>query len=133
MLTKGVTMTDIAAPTLNTVTWWEIPVLDLEQAKTFYGAVFGWTFQPFGDGYAGIVADGAMIGGLSESGAEGIGEGVRIYVNVADLESVLTAVEANGGSTRTPRTEVGGDMGWWAHFTDPQGRVIGLCTDNAAG
>ncbi len=123
-------MTDSAAvsPGFNTVTWWEIPVQDLDKAKTFYAAVFGWTYQPFGEGYAGVFADGTMIGGLTATEAEEVAQGVQIYVNVADLEGVLDTIAANGGSVTTPRQEVGGDMGWWANFTDPQGRVIGLCT-----
>ncbi len=115
-------MTDTTAVgTLNTVTWWEIPVKDLGEAQTFYGTVFGWTFEPFGEGYAGIYSDAAMIGGLSQAGAEDGGEGVRVYVNVADIEATLAAVEANGGAVKTPRQEVGGDMGWWANFTDNLG------------
>ncbi|MEJ7628930.1 MAG: VOC family protein [Nocardioidaceae bacterium] len=123
---------DVAGPPLNTVTWWEIPVQELDKAKTFYAAVFGWTFEPFGEGYAAVLAAGVMIGGLSESGGEDVSEGVRIYVNVSDLEGVLAVVSSNGGAVKTPRQEVGGDMGWWANFTDPQGRIIGLATNNPA-
>lgn len=122
-------MTDTTLTTgLNTVTWWEIPVKDLDKAQAFYGAVFGWTFQPFGEGYVGISAAGVMIGGLSTAGPENSGEGVRVYVNVADMEAVLETIEGHGGAVTTPRQEVGGDMGWWATFTDDQGRAIGLCT-----
>jgi predicted enzyme related to lactoylglutathione lyase len=119
-------------PTINTVTWWEIPVQDLEKAKAFYTAVFDWGYTPFGEGYEGILAGERMIGGLSASEAEGVGEGIRIYVQVDDMEAVFAKVEANGGSTKTPRTEIGGDMGWWGNFTDPQGRIVGLATTNPA-
>jgi predicted enzyme related to lactoylglutathione lyase len=127
-------MTESAqAPANNTVTWWEIPVQDLEKAKDFYTAVFGWSYQPFGEGYAGIFAGEAMIGGLSEAAGEDVVDGIRIYVQVEDIEHTLELVEKNGGSLKTPRTEVGGDMGWWANFTDAQGRLIGICTNNPAG
>lgn len=119
---------DLAASAINTVTWWEIPVRDLKVAQTFYGGVFGWTFQPFGDEYVGVLSDAAMIGGLSTAGAEEVGEGVRIYVNVSDIEATLDSVQAHGGAVKTPRQEVGGDMGWWANFSDDQGRLIGLCS-----
>lgn len=121
-------MTDTSAAPFNTVTWWEIPVQDLEKAKAFYGAVFGWTIEPFGEGFVGAFADGAMIGGLAEAADGEVAEGVRIYVNVADLEATIAAAAANGGAEKTARQEVGGDMGWWANVTDPQGRVIGLAT-----
>jgi predicted enzyme related to lactoylglutathione lyase len=126
-------MTDeVAAATVNTVTWWEIPVHDLEQAKRFYTAVFGWSYTSFGEGYEAILAAETMIGGLSTSDAQDVGDGIRIYVQVDDMEHALAKVEAGGGATKTPRTEIGGDMGWWANFTDPEGRVIGLATNNPA-
>ncbi len=116
----------------NTVTWWEIPATDLEEAKTFYTAVLGWTYQPFAEAYVGIFNGSDMIGGLFEESDTPVQEGIRIYVYVADLEGVLRTVEANGGKTRTPRQEVGGDMGWWASFTAPDGRLIGLSTQTPA-
>jgi len=126
-------MTEVSTdPTVNTVTWWEVPVQDLEKAKTFYTAVFGWGYAPFGEGYEGILAGEQMIGGLSTS-EEPVTDGVRIYVQVDDMEGTFAKVESSGGAVKTPRTEIGGDMGWWGNFTDPEGRVIGLATTNAAG
>jgi uncharacterized protein len=125
-----------APSTANTVTWWEIPVSDIRAAQTFYRAVFGWEFTHFTDpdAYAGILVDGALVGGLfrAEQGTP-LHPSVRLYVNVPDLEASLAAVEAAGGTVRVPRTEVGGDMGWWAEISDPDGRWLGLCTDHPAG
>jgi len=124
------TATAGSAP-LNTVTWWELPVTDIERGKAFYSAVFGWTFSSFGgdDDFAGVIKDGALVGGLYRSQTPPEGDpGVRVYVNVADLEAALAAAQAAGGAVHTPRTEVGGDMGWWAELTDPDGRRLGLCT-----
>jgi predicted enzyme related to lactoylglutathione lyase len=119
----------------NTVTWWEIPVTDITAGKAFYQTVFGWDFQDFGDpeAYAGIVAGGVLVGGLfrAEAGAPK-DPAIRIYVNVSDLEATLAAAEAAGGTVRVRRTEVGGDMGWWAEISDPDGRWLGLCTDRPA-
>lgn len=121
-----------AAAPVNTVTWWEVPVADLDRAQAFYGAVFGWTFQPFGDGYLGIFNESGMIGGLFQAPDKVDGDGIRVYVNVADLEAVLAAAERAGGSVTHPREEVGGDMGWWAEIADDGGRRLGLCTGNPA-
>ncbi|MGI8697054.1 MAG: VOC family protein [Mycobacteriales bacterium] len=52
-------------------------------------------------------------------------DGIRVYVNVTDLESTLAAAKEAGGDVRTPRAEVGGDMGWWAEIVDPGGRRVG--------
>lgn len=114
------------------VTWWEIPVRDLEKSKAFYGAVFDWTFQNFGGTYEMIHADGEMIGALDASGQGTIGDGVALYFNVADLEDTLERVTGNGGSVVTGRTDIGGDMGWSASFRDPDGFKIGLWTGQPA-
>jgi predicted enzyme related to lactoylglutathione lyase len=118
---------------LNTVTWWELPVSDLDRAKAFYGALFGWTFSSFGDDdeYAGVHHDGVLVGGMYRSDADpAAAPSIRTYINVADLEAVLGTAETLGGAVRHPREEVGGDMGWWAEASDPDGRWIGLCSDN---
>lgn len=120
---------------VNTVTWWELPTTDIDRAKKFYGPLFGWTFVPFGEDaseYAGIMNGEELIGGLFRSEATPGSSAIRVYVNVADLEATLAAAEAAGGSVTVPRTEVGGDMGWWAEITAPDGHWLGLCTGTAA-
>jgi predicted enzyme related to lactoylglutathione lyase len=127
-------MTETPQEPVNTVTWWELPVSDIAAGQTFYSAVFGWTYTSFGDddAYTGITSDGRLIGGLYRAeGVVGDAPTVRTYINVADLEATFAAAEAAGGSVRTPRTEIGGDMGWWAELNDPDGRLIGLCTSSA--
>ncbi len=121
-------------PQRPTVMWWEIPVTDVAKGKDFYGSVFGWTYTSMGDdeNYAIITVDGDFIGGLFKAPPDTpTAPSVRIYVNVADLEATLQAVESAGGSVTKPRTEVGGDMGWWAEIADPDGRWLGLTTSNA--
>jgi uncharacterized protein len=123
-------------PTPNTVNWWELQVTDLDEAKRFYGAVFGWSFQSFGEGYEMITTpDGTPIGGLDNQTGKGeqpTGRGSRIYVAVTALEQTLDAVAANGGTVEQKRTLIAEDYGWWALFTDPSGLKIGLTTSNPA-
>ena len=114
---------------ITKMNWWEIPVPDLDDALRFYGEVFGWAFQPFGEDYfAATGPDGAMLGGIFKVPVAELANGVRITFTTDDLESALNRVAAAGGSVVTPRSEIGGGMGWWAAFTDPAGRWIGLST-----
>lgn len=122
----------MADNTLDRVTWWELPAPDLEQAKAFYAAVFGWTYQPFGEHAMIHTSDGAMVGALDGSATRPPGRGVSVFLNVADLEDVLAKVVAGGGAVVHERTEIGQDLGWWAAFTDPTGLWVGLCTDKPA-
>ena len=48
----------------------EIHVNDMEQAKKFYGEVFGWSFQDWSD-YAGMPYFGAVTGDENEPGING--------------------------------------------------------------
>jgi uncharacterized protein len=132
MTQQTVTDETTSETNLNTVTWWEIPASDLDRAKAFFGAVFGWTCTPFGEGYLGIMNGPQLIGGLWAAEDGQVGDGIRVYVNVADIEATLAAAESAGGSVVTARQEVGGDMGWWASFTTPDGRLVGLCSGSPA-
>lgn len=115
------------------VSWWDIQVTDLAEAQRFYGAVFGWTFQPMGDTYAVAAGPGGEpYGGLTTTGKGDVGgRGTRIYFTADDLEDVLGKVGASGGTVTTDRTEISPEMGWFAEFTDPSGVTIGLWTHNA--
>lgn len=119
---------------ITKMSWWEIPVPDLDDAKRFYGEVFGWTFDPFGEDYFAVIGpDGNMLGGIFLAAEDKLGNGVRISFETDDLEGALDRVTAAGGTVVTERTEVGSDMGWWAAFTDPAGRWIGFATDRPLG
>lgn len=48
----------------------EIHVSNMERAKTFYGEVFGWSFQDWSD-YAGMPYFGAVTGSEDEPGING--------------------------------------------------------------
>lgn len=115
---------------ITKMSWWEIPVPDLDDARRFYGEVFGWTFQPFGEDYfVAVGPDDEMLGGIFLASEGQLGNGVRITFETDDLEGALDRVTAAGGAVATPRSEIGGDMGWYGDFTDPAGRLIGFSTD----
>ena len=120
-------------PRDNTVTWWEIQVPDLAEAREFYGAVFGWTFVPFGDDFVICqTPDGTMIGGLEVGTGDPVGRQVTLYMQVRDLEATLERVTAAGGTVVRGHAVVSEDYGWSAMFTDPSGVKIGLVTDRPA-
>lgn len=110
------------------------PGSDLDDAQRFYGQVFGWTFQPFGENYfAAFGPDGEMLGGIFKAPDDQLGNGVRITFSTDDLEAALERVTAAGGTVITARSEIAPDMGWWAAFTDPAGRWLGFSTDLPRG
>ena len=54
----------------NSLVWNELQTNDLEAAKAFYGAVFGWTNEVDQNGYVVFSADGRGQAGMMECGEE---------------------------------------------------------------
>ena len=116
---------------LQPLAWWEIPVTDVAAASEFFTAVLGWTYTPFGEDYLGINNGAAPVGGLYKSDDAGNADGIKIYIDVPDMEATLAKVEAAGGTVRKTRTAIGGDMGWWAEIAEPGGRGVSIWTGTA--
>jgi predicted enzyme related to lactoylglutathione lyase len=123
---------------MRKVVHFEIPAEDLDRAKNFYGAVFGWELQtvPMNEGeYTSIKTTDVdeQTQSPKEPGAINGGMFVRdnqltspvITIDVDGIDDALKQVEAEGGSTVTPRTAIPG-MGAFAYFKDPEGNVLGL-------
>lgn len=118
----------------NGVVHFEIPYEDRDRARSFYGEVFGWDMQTWGDGEytlvstgptgeAGPTEPGFINGGMMQR--EKPYEGPVLVVGVEDIDGCLAAVERLGGSTVQPRQPIG-EMGWAAYFRDPEGNLMGL-------
>jgi predicted enzyme related to lactoylglutathione lyase len=59
------------------------------------------------------------------------GDGVKIYLNGnPDLSVALGKVEAAGGKIIMPKTSIGPDSGYMAFFSDTEGNVIALHSQN---
>ena len=48
-----------------------------------------------------------------------------VTVDVEDIDATLETIKSLGGSTVSPRQEIG-TMGWAAYFRDTEGNVVGL-------
>jgi predicted enzyme related to lactoylglutathione lyase len=122
---------------MDKVVHFEIPVDDLERAKGFYSSVFGWQLQtmPDMDDYTiAMTTDvdqqtqsptqpGAINGALMKRSADA--PAPVLTVQVDSVDTALKQIEAEGGSTLRPRTEIPG-MGAFGYFRDPEGNVVGL-------
>jgi predicted enzyme related to lactoylglutathione lyase len=122
---------------MSKVVHFEIPVDDLDRAKSFYSSVFDWQLDtmPMADGdYTGVTTTpvddsqmptepGAINGGMMQRN-ETTPHPV-ITIDVEDINDSLQQIETRGGSTVLPRNEIPG-MGAFAYFKDPEGNVMGL-------
>jgi predicted enzyme related to lactoylglutathione lyase len=122
---------------MDKVVHFEIPVDDLDRAKTFYGTVFGWGLNTMADMNDYTIAmttaiddrtrmptePGAINGGIMQRSADT--PAPVITVQVDSIDTSLKQIDAEGGSTVQGRTEIPG-MGAFAYFKDSEGNVVGL-------
>ena len=98
----------------------EIPAKDPALARTFFEALFGWTFEDCGPDYISF-NDGRMVGGFyrSENCASVAAGSVLVVFYVDDLEAGSRRVGEFGGTITKDIFEFPGGRRF--HFTDPNG------------
>ena len=116
----------------NSISWFEIPAINLERAKKFYSAVLGApiTDMPMPNTplkYASLPFDrndgvgGALVMG---EGYEPSNKGPLLWFNVEDeMGAVLSKAEESGGKILMPKTSAG-QYGFIAHILDSEGNRI---------
>ena len=111
----------------NPVVHFEVTGMDGKSLQDFYSGVFGWKINADNPMNYGIVDAGETGGGISAG--DGGRNQVTFYVEVDDPQAYLNKVEAKGGKTVMPVTEIPG-MVIFAQFADPEGNVVGLVDAN---
>ena len=116
----------------NPVNWFEIPVTNISQAKTFYESVFSvelsenemgpnkMAWFPMEMGAAG--AAGTLIQG---QGYKPSHDGSLVYIHVDEIDKTLAKIGEAGGKTLMPRMGIG-EHGFIAHFEDCEGNRVAL-------
>lgn len=116
----------------HTISWFEIPVNDLERAAEFYSQILGAELEPFefnGEEMAIFPGDEESINGalIKGKGYVPSGEGSIVYLNGGeDLNIVLSRVEAAGGRILEGKIEVIEGRVYAALFEDTEGNRVGL-------
>jgi uncharacterized protein len=121
---------------MRKIVHFEIPADDEGRAREFYRETFGWQMQEMPELDYTIVMTtpvdeqtqlptepGAINGGLMKRSTDT--PAPVLTVDVESIDDALKRIEAAGGSTVKPRTEIPG-MGAFAYFKDPEGNVLGL-------
>ena len=121
----------------NVVTWFEIPVTDIQRAKQFYETILDIKMTIRNDGGNEAVffpydpntiqaTSGRVTGVLSKSEKNRpSGTGTMVYINASpSLQAVLDRVEAAGGKVVVPKTLI--PAGYIAVIIDADGNRVGL-------
>jgi predicted enzyme related to lactoylglutathione lyase len=111
--------------------WYELMTTDANAAAKFYGAVVGWKIADHADPQASggqdyrmiVRSDGGNAGGVLQLTADMQRGGARPtwlgYLHVANVDAILAAIEADGGSTLMPKKSL--PQGEIAMVADPMG------------
>jgi predicted enzyme related to lactoylglutathione lyase len=110
--------------------WAELLTTDPAAAKTFYGAVIGWTYKPFADAKQPYdIAhrpDGQPMGGVMP-----LPQGMNVpphwemYIAVNDIDATIAQVTRLGGLSMSGVNDVPG-VGRLSTLTDPQGAIFAV-------
>ncbi len=123
---------------MGRIVHFEIHVNDMERAKTFYGEVFGWSFQDWSD-YAGMPYFGAVTGNENEHGIDGAlmqrqsalpetHQALNAFactIGVENYDLTEAKIIENGGKLAMPKFALPG-MAWQGYYIDPEGNTFGI-------
>lgn len=120
----------------NIVGWFEIPVVNMERAITFYETVIGvkldknkidsvdmamfpWVDEEYGSG-------GALV--YNQEFCNPSADGVMVYLTAlsGDLANELAKVEKAGGKVLQEKTKISDEHGFMGVFLDTEGNRVAL-------
>jgi predicted enzyme related to lactoylglutathione lyase len=102
------------------INWIELPAADTTKARTFYGGLFGWTTDEFGDDYH--VITGGPAGAIAPR--EDAFTHPRVYFAADDIDATVKQIHELGGTAEDLQTVPG--VGRIAHCHDDQGTPFSL-------
>ena len=113
----------------GTFSWSDLQTDDLDRAKSFYGDLFGWSYDdiPIGDGavYSMAKVQAHRVAGLGERQDESMPPHWNCYVTVDDVDAAAARAGELGANVVAPPFDVF-DAGRMAAFADPQGAVLSV-------
>ncbi|GMA40353.1 VOC family protein [Mobilicoccus caccae] len=133
-MTRTETTTTTTTRPVGSPTWIDLSTNDIDGAKAFYAALFGWSFEDQGEdfGHYHYIRRGEdVVGGLMSTVGMTCPEGGDlpnewgVYLTVTDVEATLATAESAGGRVIVPAMPVG-TSGTMAVVLDPAGAAIGM-------
>ncbi len=119
--------------TTDAISWFEIPVRDLDRAQRFYETVLDRKLarETMGEERLAIfpAAEGRTQGCIN-IGPQPVApstSGTRVYLDASpSIDAALSRVADAGGKVVVRKTALPSGMGYWAHMSDTEGNVVGL-------
>ena len=106
----------------------EFPAKDLDKAKSFFSAVFNWSFTDYGDEYTAFENEGLDGGFFKSDQTVSTKNGSALVVFFSDeLEKTLAKIEAAGGKVIQDVFDFPGGRRF--HFSDLNGNEFAVWSD----
>ena len=115
----------------NTLVWNELQTRDLEAAKSFFNAVFGWAYTADENGYVTVSESGRRHAGMFQMNEQmaDVPPNWAVYFYVENVETAVSKVNELGGNVLMPITPAG-DIGKFTAVQDPAGAVFTIMEFN---
>ena len=107
------------------VVWHDLVTPDLEGAKSFYGGLFGWSFEDASENYTLVKNDGRLIGGMALLKSSVYSSYWVPLVSVRDVDQAVEATTSAGGERLVTSFNVPG-RGRVGVLKDPRGAAFGV-------
>ncbi len=110
------------------VVHWEFWSKEPEKVSGFYADVFGWKIENIPEMNYRTVdtgGEGGINGGIMKPKTGPWPGNMSFYIDVDDLDAYVKKIADAGGKMIVDRMDIP-DMGSYALFEDPDGRVIGI-------
>ena len=125
--------------TRNAITWFEIPVADIDRAQRFYETLLARSLQRGQAGPQTLAVFpyevGTGVGGMLKLDAAAIAPAASatlVYLDASpSLDVVLSRAGELGARIVQPRTELPNGNGFTAHLLDTEGNRVGLHSPRA--
>lgn len=114
--------------------YFDLTVREIDAARRFFEAVFGWRFEKFPMPYeyyriqAGSSDEPGIDGGMGAIGDAAVSGGrplTQVTIRVVDLDAFIGKVLAAGGQVIEPKLPIPG-IGWYATCAEPGGLKFGM-------
>ena len=100
----------------------ELPSNNVAVSKRFYGTLFGWTFEDYGDDYATVHGSGLEAGFNGDAGSRS--KAPLAMIETTEIDAMEARVRDAGGIITAPTFQYPGGRRF--HFTDPDGNELAV-------
>ena len=118
---------------MSAIVHFDVPTEDVERAKKFYSALFGWEFQSFPEMQYYLFTTKNLDGTPGVGGGMGKrmepSQRMMNYFGVPSVDAAMKQVINLGGKVLTGKMAVPG-MGFLANCMDTEGNLFGLWEEN---